>query len=169
MNSDTARPRLQPEQPDIQRLPNILKIEAARVNYHKPRTFCLNAHIETAFEGVQVDIYTDEEFAIRAAGPVLFVGKVPLIESERIGHKHYRFHSLGPMASFLKKGDLLHLEWASSSPTMHGDALLHRSKVKGIGTKKHRPGRAVSLKGITKETRKRASGMKLPEIDDRRS
>lgn len=116
MSADSAPPVPGPAHADIRRLPTILKVTAARVRYPEPKTYIVGDAVAHAQEGVQVDIYTDEEFVARALSPVLYVGDHPLTESDRIGKNHYRFYGLAPAALQMKKGDPLRLAW-SASPT----------------------------------------------------
>jgi hypothetical protein len=115
MSADTATPHPPPPEPDIRRLPKIVKVEAAHVRYPQPKSYVAGDAVAQAEQGIAVDIYTDEEFPIRAMAPVLFVGDHPLTESERIGKHHYRFHGLGPEAQQMKQGDPLRLAWSSSA------------------------------------------------------
>jgi hypothetical protein len=88
-NDDSTREPLRADKPLA--LPGIKSAVARRVSYEKPRRFFTEGRETAEREGIEVDIETDGEFPIAGTGPALFVGNVAIIDSTRVGERHYRF------------------------------------------------------------------------------
>ena len=72
-------------------VPGIKSAVARRVRYDKERRFFAEGKELAAADGVEIDVETDAEFPIAGTGPALFVGGVPIVDSQRIGERRYRF------------------------------------------------------------------------------
>jgi hypothetical protein len=121
-NDGSSRERPRAEKPMI--VPNIKSAVARRVSYEKPRRFIAQGRETAEREGIEVDIETDGEFPVAGIGPALFIGKVAIIESTRIGARSYRFFA--PMSLPLVRDAPLALGRAGSGvPTRE-----KRSKVR---------------------------------------
>lgn len=90
MTTDDAGHVAEPEL-DIEHLPNILNVKLERMRFDPPRLHVAAGQESWIEEAQCVTIETDGEFPVRSAAPVLFVGDVPLTESEAAGDNYYRF------------------------------------------------------------------------------
>jgi hypothetical protein len=106
---DTGSRQPTRRQIDPQRPPDILDIEIRRVHYSKPRPYVDGTRLIEMREGIEVSVQTTEDFPIRALSPIIFIGEVPLTESERVREKLYRFYF--PYIERLKEGDPIFLGW----------------------------------------------------------
>jgi hypothetical protein len=62
---------------------------------------------------IEIDVEADAEFYIAGTGPALFVGYVPIVSSERIGDRRYRFFA--PASVAIKEGAPVALSRVGSS------------------------------------------------------
>lgn len=72
-------------------LPDVKSAVARRASYDEPRRFVTEGEEYSESEVIEIDVETDAEFYIAGTGPALFVGDVPITESERVGERTYRF------------------------------------------------------------------------------
>ena len=108
--SDVQPPEPPRRHPDIEFLPDIVRLEAVRRRYDDPRYRVRDGALEEVYEAVEVTVETSEPFRQRALGPVLFVGPVELSESEQIGPTRYRFY--GYDVERLKDDAPIRLGWS---------------------------------------------------------
>jgi len=80
------------------RVPSLKSAIARRVRYEKPRRFFEQGKEYLESEVIEIDVETDADFAAAGTGPALFVGKTPLLDSERIGERRYRFFAPGSLS-----------------------------------------------------------------------
>src|SRR5947207_967243 len=111
MSADSGHPVPEPAQADIWRLPNILKVEARLARYRDPKRYTTREGVQQVREAVEVDLYTDGEFAQRALSPVLRVGDAVLVWGERVAKNHYRFRGVEPELSMMQEGNPVELVW----------------------------------------------------------
>ncbi|REG48758.1 hypothetical protein B0G80_5046 [Paraburkholderia sp. BL6669N2] len=88
-NDGASREKLQHESPF--KMPSLEAAVARRVRSDKTRRFVLDGKEEWVHEWIEIDAELNEDFPIAGVGPVLWVGKTPLIESERLAGGRYRF------------------------------------------------------------------------------
>ena len=74
----------------VSTIPGIKSAVARRVR-DQPRRFVINGREHRESEVVQIDVEMDGDFPIAGIGPALFVGKVAIVDSERLDARHYRF------------------------------------------------------------------------------
>ena len=95
-NDGSAREAPREDKP-VSLLPGLRSAIARRVQYDKPRRFIAHGKETLETDVIEIDVESDAEFAIAGTGPALFVGKVPIIDSERIGERRYRFFAPGSL------------------------------------------------------------------------
>ena len=71
---------------------------ARRVRYENPRRFFDQGKEYLANDVIEIDVETDADFVAAGTGPALFVGKTPLLDSERIAERRYRFFAPGSLS-----------------------------------------------------------------------
>ncbi len=71
---------------------------ARRVQYDEPRRFFRQGKEYFEREVIEIDVETDADFIAAGTGPALFVGKTPLLDSERLGERRYRFFAPGSLS-----------------------------------------------------------------------
>ena len=72
-------------------LPGLKSVVARRVRYGEPRRFVAHGEEYSESDVIEIDVETDAEFYVAGTGPALFVGDVPITDSERVGDRKYRF------------------------------------------------------------------------------
>jgi hypothetical protein len=97
---------------DLWRLPTILGVEVRRRRFKPARRITVRGKDHEVTEGTEIVVRLSEPFEIRALGPVLWVGDVPLTTSESDGKTEYRF--LAPHPGTLKRGAEIALSWSAS-------------------------------------------------------
>jgi hypothetical protein len=111
MNFDSGIPAHHFKAPDLWRLPKVLSAHA-RVRHFDPPKRVTTAGVDRQVrDGIEIEIRVSEPFAIRALGPVLWVGEEPLTIAEAVEKTTYRFLSFDPAA--LKAGAPISLSWNS--------------------------------------------------------
>ena len=80
------------------RVPTLKSAVARRVQEKTPRRFFGQGKEQLEREVIEVDVETDQDFPIAGTGPVLFVGTVPLVDSQRIRERYYRFFAPGSVS-----------------------------------------------------------------------
>jgi hypothetical protein len=83
-------------------LPGVTSAVARSVRYDRPRRFVADGEEHAEHDVVEIDVVTDAEIYIGGTGPALFVGDVPLIDSERVAERTYRFFA--PASVRLEQG-----------------------------------------------------------------
>jgi len=99
-------------------VPGLTSVIARSVRYESPRRFFTNGEEHAESEVIEIDVETDAEFYIGGTGPALFVGDVPIVDSERIGDRRYRFFA--PASVALKAGAPVTLGSAGSGIPVPG-------------------------------------------------
>jgi hypothetical protein len=79
------------------RIPRLKSAVARSIRYEQPRRFVSAGREHTESDVVEIDVKTDAEFPVAGIGPALFVGGAPIVDSERIGERTYRFYAPASM------------------------------------------------------------------------
>jgi hypothetical protein len=79
-------------------VPRLKSAVAHRVRYDKPRRFFKQGKEYFESDVIEIDVETDADFAVAGTGPALFVGKIPILDSERLGERRYRFFAPGSLS-----------------------------------------------------------------------
>jgi hypothetical protein len=79
-------------------VPALKSAVARRVLYDKPRRFFKQGNEYLESDVIEIDVETDADFAAAGTGPALFVGKTPILDSERLGERRYRFFAPGSLS-----------------------------------------------------------------------
>jgi hypothetical protein len=79
-------------------VPGIKTAVARRTRYDPPRRFVTMGREHRESDGIEIDVEMDADFPIAGVGPALFVGKVAIVDSERLGERRYRFFVPGSTA-----------------------------------------------------------------------
>ena len=96
MDTDAPPPIVQPEAPDLRRLPDILDVQIRLRRFDPPRRVTVAGKDTQANEAVEVEVRVSEPFQIRALGPVLWVGEEPLTIGDSPSERVYRFYAFTP-------------------------------------------------------------------------
>jgi hypothetical protein len=99
-------------------VPGLNSVIARSVRYESPRRFFTNGEEHSESDVIEIDVETDAEFYIAGTGPALFVGDVPIVDSERIGDRRYRFFA--PASAALEEGAPVTLGRAGSGVPVPG-------------------------------------------------
>lgn len=91
MTSDAGEREAGHPSPDLWHIPEILEMEIKRVHYPKPRIRAIGPKLAEASDAVEVLMRTSDEFPVRALSPALYIGGVPVTDSEQIEKDLYRF------------------------------------------------------------------------------
>jgi hypothetical protein len=119
MNSDPGDRVSRPSR-DIWRLPEILALEIRWRRFKKPRRVTIRGKDHEVDEGLEVVLQLSEPFEVRALGPVLWIGDVPLTNVDGDGKTEYRFLATDPAS--LRSGDEIALSWsAHGAPRQRSD------------------------------------------------
>lgn len=97
-NQNDGSARDAPGTPQAPRLPTAKSAVARRVQHKTPRRFFDQGKEYLEREVIEIDVEMDVDFPVMGTGPVLFVGKVPLMDSQRIRERCYRFFAPGSMS-----------------------------------------------------------------------
>lgn len=124
--------REEPPKREPMRVPALKSAVARRVRYDKPRRFFKQGKEYLESDVIEIDVETDADFVAMGTGPALFVGKIPLLDSERLGERRYRFFAPGSLAltenspialgrggsgvPAPEKKSRIHLKWETSFP-----------------------------------------------------
>ena len=76
-------------------VPAVTSAVAHRAENREHRRFFAEGREYTEDEVIQIDVETDEDFPAAGTGLALFIGRVPIIDSEHVGERHYRFFAPG--------------------------------------------------------------------------
>jgi hypothetical protein len=79
-------------------LPALKSVVARRVRYDEPRRFFKQGKEYLESDVIEIDVETDADFAAAGTGPALFVGKTPILDSERLSERRYRFFAPGSLS-----------------------------------------------------------------------
>ena len=116
MASDSGSREADAPKPDFS-LPEIVELRSRRVRYEPPRHRNFESSLKGQEDAVEFVITTDKPIPIRALGPVLYVGGVPVGESSPLRKKNaYRFVALEPAR--LEPGAPISLGWTGVPPDM---------------------------------------------------
>jgi hypothetical protein len=116
MTADSGHPIQESAQIDIWRLPKVLKLEARHVRYRDPKRYTTKQGVQQIDEAIEVDVFTDGEFAQRALSPVLRVGDAVLVWYDCVAKNHYRFRGMGPDMSKMQEDSPVELTWPVQRP-----------------------------------------------------
>jgi len=95
-NDGSAREEPRDHKP--MRIPSLKSAVARRVKYDEPRRFFKQGKEYLESDVIEIDVETDADFVAAGTGPALFVGKTPLLDSERLGERRYRFFAPGSLS-----------------------------------------------------------------------
>lgn len=73
------------------KLPNILEMRISLIPYQAPKLRHFESYLTRYTRAIEFLITTDGPFPVRALAPVLYVGEVPVVESEGVSDNVYRF------------------------------------------------------------------------------
>jgi hypothetical protein len=93
-------------------LPGLKSVIARSVRYETPRRFFTHGEEHSESDVIEIDVETDAELYVAGTGPALFVGDIPIVDSERIGDRRYRFFA--PASATIKEGAPIALGRAGS-------------------------------------------------------
>lgn len=110
MNSDSGD-RVSRSSRDLWRLPEIRGLEVRWRRFDKPRRVTVRGKDHEVDEGLEVVVQLSEPFEVRALGPVLWIGEVPLTIVDGDGETEYRFLATDPDS--LQPGDEIALSWSA--------------------------------------------------------
>lgn len=94
---------------DLWRLPEILELHVRRRRFQREFRVTTAGKDHYVQDAIEVEIQVSEPFAVRALGPVLWIGDEPLTVAESDGKTTYRFFAFRPEA--LRMGDPISLSW----------------------------------------------------------
>jgi hypothetical protein len=115
MAMDSAGRTRDPKPVDLWRLPEVLELHVRRRRF-EPKFRVTTAGVDHfVSDAIEVEIKVSEPFAVRALGPVLWIGEEPLTIAESDGKLTYRFFAFRPEA--LRKDAPVSLSW--NSPGSH--------------------------------------------------
>ncbi len=112
MSIDRDNREPEPPEVDLWSLPEVLSVEAVRVRYEEPRIRAVGPQLVEMKEAVEILVRTAGEIPVRALAPVLFVGNIPITESETVRENLYRFLAFD--ADRLKRGALISIGWTGT-------------------------------------------------------
>jgi hypothetical protein len=111
MSIDSRGAPQKPEAIDLWHLPEILELHVRQRRFDSGFRVTTEGVDRLVKEAVEVEIRLSEPFALRALGPVLWVGDEPLTVAESDGKNTYRFLAFKPEA--LRAGVPISLAWNS--------------------------------------------------------
>jgi hypothetical protein len=97
-NQNDGSTREAPGTPKAPRWPTLKSAVARRVQHEPPRRFFDKGKEYVEREVIEIDVETDADFPVIGTGPVLFIGKLPLVDSQRIRERCYRFFAPGSVS-----------------------------------------------------------------------
>jgi hypothetical protein len=106
----TGREHRRADEPLV--LPGLKSAVARSVRHEPPRRFLTAGEEHAESDVIEIDVETDSEFYVGGTGPALFVGDVPVLDSERIAENRYRFFA--PASAELEEGAPIALGRAGS-------------------------------------------------------
>lgn len=109
---DDGTGREEPRGHEALALPGVKSVVARSVRYRKPRRFVASGEEYSESEVIEIDVETDVEFYVAGTGPALFVGDIPITDSERVGERKLRFFA--PASLPLEEGAPIALGRAGS-------------------------------------------------------
>lgn len=111
MSTDAGQPAAPQKQPDPWHLPEILAVRVRPRRFDPPYRVTTAGVDREVREAIEVEIRVSEPFGIRALGPALWIGNVPLTVAENEGNV-YRFFAFGP--EVLKPNSPISVAWNSA-------------------------------------------------------
>jgi hypothetical protein len=95
-------------------LPTIVGVHADRSHYGPPRLFVRRGADLQVSEAIEIVVQTSGPIPARALSPVLWVGAMPLPDSDRLDDHTYTFYGIEP--DTLVDGAPLALGWSGGPP-----------------------------------------------------
>jgi hypothetical protein len=117
MDADAPRPIVQRDAPDLWRLPEILELHVRWRRFDPPKRVTIAGKDTQVTEAVEIEIRVSEPFQIRALGPSLWVGDVPLTVADSPRERVYRFYAFTP--DQLRPDAPIALSWYSPGAPRH--------------------------------------------------
>jgi hypothetical protein len=111
MSIDSGGPPHKPKSIDLWRLPDILELHVRRRRFDPAFRVTTEGVDRYVKDAIEIEIHVAEPFAIRALGPVLWVGDEPLTVAESDDKNTYRFFAFKPEA--LRANVPISLAWNS--------------------------------------------------------
>ena len=111
-NTDSGAPLPPYVSPDLWRLPDVVSLSVRHRHFDPPFRVTVQGvdHLES--DAIEIEIRVSEPFAIRALGPVLWVGEEPLTFGESADKDVYRFFAFKPEA--LRAEAPISLSWSAT-------------------------------------------------------
>lgn len=109
MADDPGRREPRRPRPDL-RMPTVRGVEVRRTRLEPPAHRNFDSALPALESTVEIVVETDRPIPVRALGPVLYVGDVPVTEVTAVDEHHYRFVALRP--DDLRAGEPVTLGWA---------------------------------------------------------
>ena len=95
------------------RLPQIKDIKIKEIPYKPPKLRYFKSSSSKYSKAIEFTVTTDGPIPVRALSPVLYVGKIPVIESEAIKENVYRFFAFE--TNELKDNEQIYFGWYGES------------------------------------------------------
>jgi hypothetical protein len=111
-NTDSGAPLPPHVSPDLWRLPDVLDLRVRRRHFDPPFRLTVKGVDHMESDAIEIEIRVSEPFAIRALGPVLWVGDEPLTSAESDGKDVYRFFAF--KAEELRPDAPISLSWGAT-------------------------------------------------------
>jgi hypothetical protein len=127
MVTDTGTRVAQHASPDLQHLPDVLDVQERLRRFDPPRRITTHGIDRQVRSAIEIELRLSEPFAIRALGPVLWIGDVPLSIAESDGGNTYRFFSFEPER--LRAGAPVALSWGERGSPRKMTKFQYRSPV----------------------------------------
>jgi hypothetical protein len=119
MAHDPGGRRPDPERADHD-LPALRDLQVRRVRFSPPERRNLRSEPTGEHDAIEFVVRTERPIPIRALGPALWVGDVPVTESSEVQEGTYRFLALDPEA--LRRGAPITLGWTGRPPDRSTEA-----------------------------------------------
>ncbi len=110
MNTDAGARTPPPKEPDLWHLPEVREVRIRNRRFDPPRRVTTAGIDRNVTDAIEIEIRVSEPFAIRALGPVLWIGNVPLTVAEN-DRNVYRFFAFDP--KLLRPNSPISIAWNS--------------------------------------------------------
>jgi hypothetical protein len=117
MSVDDGTRTRQPRAADLWRLPEVRDVRIRWRRFEPPRRVTSEGVDRAVKEAIEIELVLSSRFAIRALGPVLWVGDEALALAEGDGENVYRFFTFEPES--LRPGAPIALAWNSPGARRH--------------------------------------------------
>ena len=90
MSIDASQKLSGPRVPHLD-LPEIVRLQIRRISFKPPKLRNFKSRLSKYTEAIEFMVHLKGSVPVRAFGPALYVGDVPVIESTKVDEKTYRF------------------------------------------------------------------------------